>query len=692
MKKQNLIYLALSITASGAMAQELSVVGNVPARYLGKSTKGYSLAVVSIKDRIISKVTPVTSQAELDKALAGFKGKTIFANAKGSKKFDASFDMLYPGLVDLHNHTKQNNLDVWDLARGQFKNRFEWRDWDSYTYSVSANMNPWIGFGKPMECAAFRWSEIQAMVLGTTYLQGPSSCIDSFTIHQVEDAKAYKSKKAGVSAPTDLVIPNDMTYVWDVLRPMIKKGKTYEEALAADINAHCDLPNISADTVNTTALKQLKDQALLQKSCTKGTLHAKFIRYIYWVHGSIAGKKAYLKQANRSAVIAHLAEGRRDDPYNQVEFEMVQLFGLDQPNVNFVHGVGISKDEMKVMGKKGMGLIWSPFSNSILYGETLDVKSAKEAGVILALGSDWLPTGTRNVLEELKVAAAYVDKDPYKEGLPKIFTDEELYLMVTENPAKMINHSEIDIAKGEAAIGQIKEGAMGSIIAVTKNDENPYTNLVRKAFVRDINLVVVDGNPMYGNESYIKQASIKDYEVMPVYQSAINEEVKKQVISLPEGKGDEAAMAQHLVALGKYVAGMEFETTDACDFSENKAMVHQNTLDKAENAELKKYFEDTGLNLDRFVDIEKLLGISLLTQSFNRTSKEKGKVAFAVNVFPSLFACNDQDYSKRVFGFIQAGNEKDEFSMNRVPATVEKLRTEQRLGSGPKKLGAAYKK
>ena len=54
----------------------------------------------------------------------------------------------------------------------------------------------------------------------------------------------------------------------------------------------------------------------------------------------------------------------------------------------------------------------------------LNIKAAKEAGVLLALGSDWLPTGTRNVLEELKVASAYVDKDPYQEGLSKIFTDE----------------------------------------------------------------------------------------------------------------------------------------------------------------------------------------------------------------------------------------------------------------------------
>ena len=685
--------LMMFLFSQVALAQDLHLIGFVPQRYLmNKSTKAYSLAVVSMSKRVITNIKPLLNQADFDNTIKSLAGQVVFANAKGSKKFNADYDVIYPGLIDLHNHTKQNNLDVWSLAKGQFKNRFEWRDWDLYKYSVSANMNPWIGFGKPIECAAFRWSELQAMVLGTTYLQGPSSCIDQFTIHQVEDSAAYISNKDSVSAPTDLVLPNDMTYVWDVLRPLIKKGKTYEQALAQDIKSHCDLPGISAETVNSTGLKILKDQDLLRKSCTKGELHPKFIRYVYWVHPTIAGKKNYLNKPNHSAIIAHLAEGRRDDLYNQVEFEMVQLFGLDQPNVNFVHGVGISKQEMKIMGKKSMGLIWSPFSNSILYGETLDIKAAKEAGVLLALGSDWLPTGTRNVLEELKVAANYIDKDPYKEGLSKLFSDEDLFLMVTENSAKMINHFETNTSKGEAGIGQIKVGAMGSLIAVAKNDEDPYRNLVRKAFARDVNLVVVDGKVLYGNESYINQAQILDYEVMPVYQSAINDEVKKQVISIPDDKMEEEAMAKHLIQLGKYIAKLNFETTDACHFTENKAMVNQQTLNLPQNKELKTYFAETGLNLDRFVDIEKLLGISLLTQSYNRTNKLKGKINFAINVFPSLFSCNDDNYEKRVFGFIKPGSSNDEFSLNRDPETVSKLRTSQKLGAVPKKLAESYKK
>ena len=48
--------------------------------------------------------------------------------------------------------------------------------------------------------------------------------------------------------------------------------------------------------------------------------------------------------------------------------------------------------------------MWSPFSNLWLYGDTTDVSSARRHGLRVCLGSDWTPSGTRNLLGELKVA------------------------------------------------------------------------------------------------------------------------------------------------------------------------------------------------------------------------------------------------------------------------------------------------
>ncbi len=42
-------------------------------------------------------------------------------------------------------------------------------------------------------------------------------------------------------------------------------------------------------------------------------------------------------------------------------------------------------------------MVWSPLSNYLLYGETADMTAAKAAGVNIALGSDWAPSGSKKL-------------------------------------------------------------------------------------------------------------------------------------------------------------------------------------------------------------------------------------------------------------------------------------------------------
>lgn len=698
----NKLLLITSLIFSFSLLAETTVIyGNIPGRYLNKedlaSKKKYRLGYIKIVDRVITEIEPIKSSSAYTKSKTAFEksGATVIvAKYSSPNKYSASsFDFLYPGLIDLHNHTKQNNIDVWGLAEGQFENRFEWRGWSKYKYSVSGNMNPWIGYGKPMNCAAFRWSEMQAMVLGTTYLQGPSGCISDFAVHQVEDKASYISKKDKVQAPTDLVLPGDMTFVWDELRPGIEKGSTYEAELAKYINKHCDIEGVSASTVNTTALKKLSTKTTLTNNCDLKKVHKKFVRYTYWVHKTIAGRKKYLANSNSAAVIAHLAEGRRKDAYNMVEYELVKLLGLDQKHVNFVHGVGIDKKYFPEMAKKGMGLIWSLYSNLLLYGETLDIYSARKAGIVMSLGSDWLPTGTRGILEEIKLAAKYIDKDPYDEGLPKLFTDEDLFLMLTENPARLINHFDIDVKKKEHGIGQLKVGAMGTVIALRKYVEDPYSNIVRKAFSNDVNAVVIDGKFIYGSESYAKRLGFKSnqYEQFPAYYKSLNKMAgASELPVLPEKGATKASKYKHMVEIGKLMAAKSPEVTDNCDFRGKKAFIHQDSLTSSSNKGLVQFKEETGLNLDRFLDIQKVLAAGLLTQSRNWNEPSKGKKDFAMDTFPPLFSCHTEAYSNRLAKFIIAKEPDDEYSINRAEETRAKRRKEASLGATPKKMAKDY--
>lgn len=519
-------------------SESLVLIGLIPGRYFERQNPEKTvLGYIEIQHRVIQKMGLLKeNEVERFKRLSLAKDPTKKIMILKSEQSD-KFDIIYPGLINLHNHTKHNNLPIWSEAVGQFANRFEWRDWPSYNYAVKGNINPWPDYAKVVECSTYRWSELLAMIQGTLYLQGPSSCVNDFGIQRVEEATSYVSAKANVQAPTDLISPDDMHFFWKILKPLIQSGKSYEQAISEVIKANCPALSVTAENVNNSEmLKIFKDQAKLIESCNKENLPDKFIRYVYWVHPSLAGRKNYFnsKVLPPAAIIAHLAEGRRDDDYNKKEFEIVKLLGLAVPQMNFVHGVGIPSTEFKMLADKKIGLIWSPFSNLLLYSQTLDIAAAFQAGVRIAIGSDWVPTGTKSVLEEVKIARKYILKDYDKENLVSILSsgtgkvskiDEELYKMITENPAKMIGH--YDIVKApvtaenpsgykEAAVGTLSPGAMGSVIVVRQQVDNPYTNLIQHSSEKDIHLVIVDGRPIYGNKSYIdKYKPNTAYEIMP---------------------------------------------------------------------------------------------------------------------------------------------------------------------------------
>ena len=75
-------------------------------------------------------------------------------------------------------------------------------------------------------------------------------------------------------------------------------------------------------------------------------------------------------------------------------------------------------------------MIWSPRSNISLYGDTAHVPMLMREGVNVALGTDWILSGSMNLLRELKCAdsvnSSYFDST---------ITDEQMFRMVTSAAA-----------------------------------------------------------------------------------------------------------------------------------------------------------------------------------------------------------------------------------------------------------------
>ena len=72
-----------------------------------------------------------------------------------------------------------------------------------------------------------------------------------------------------------------------------------------------------------------------------------------------------------------------------------------------IHAAGLLPEDFDVLARQQASIVWSPLSNLLLYGGTARVDAARAAGVGIGLGSDWSPTGSKNLLGELKVAWLY---------------------------------------------------------------------------------------------------------------------------------------------------------------------------------------------------------------------------------------------------------------------------------------------
>ena len=558
------LFISLNILAVRKTGSNI-LVGKVPAPYFGIDDTYGILAEIVIKDGIIKSLKKVDSSESSKK-----KAESLNLPLLELKNKHGVWDIIYPGLIDLHNHNNQNVMHVWEGAHGRFANRFEWRKKDKWGYKqgVKLNMNPWygglkgdLGFKQFGLCATTRWSLLQSMVLGTTVQQADIKCNKGFGIPSLKtnDVVLYTDKKKKLSAPMqpgDLVYPDDMPVLWQHLQGTTDFPKDFYEKI---VKHYCPevVPSIEAayakskkdwpvvlqpEVLKLKFFNKSKSKKIVDTQCLLGKEKKNFksFRSILnnGVFKGIANRLRKIESKKFSSLITHLSEGRRHDPYNQLEIKLLEIMGFAREHVNIIHGVGVSPEEYKnIMAKNKMGLIWSPASNFILYNQTADILEAFKAyqstgdqKIRIALGSDWTPTGTKTVLHEVKLARNYLKKI----GQHNLINDYELYKMMTENSARMLNYLESDPNDGIHGIGTIKKDATATLIVVRQrsgNDEdynNVFTNLVT-AGEEDINLVMIQGRPLYGEIPYLKSYNNKiKYETLPGYYDSVNSFFQKK--------------------------------------------------------------------------------------------------------------------------------------------------------------------
>jgi hypothetical protein len=168
-----------------------------------------------------------------------------------------------------------------------------------------------------------------------------------------------------------------------------------------------------------------------------------------------------------------------------------------------------------------MKIVWSPLSNMILYGETTKIPAALKAGVKVALAPDWTPSGSANLLGELKMADR-VNKEQF-DGL---ITDQQLFEMATKNPS--------EIAGMDDKIGSIAVGKAADLMVI-KGDASKVYRAVIDAKPEDVMLTTIGGQVFYGEEKLVEgTGTAREFETVDACGSPRLISSKDPASKLPE--------------------------------------------------------------------------------------------------------------------------------------------------------------
>jgi 5-methylthioadenosine/S-adenosylhomocysteine deaminase len=190
--------------------------------------------------------------------------------------------------------------------------------------------------------------------------------------------------------------------------------------------------------------------------------------------------QAFLKTLKKTkCAILHLSEGT--DAAARAHFtdlKMADGTWAIAPSLSGIHCVGLQKEDFETLVQFGGSMVWSPLSNLLLYGQTANIEAAKQAGVLMALGPDWAPSGSKNLLAELKIAKIV-------SGIHgQLFSDREIVAMATITPAKML--------RWDTLLGSLEAGKLADLVAIEGAAGDPYAELI-KASEGDIRLVMIGG-------------------------------------------------------------------------------------------------------------------------------------------------------------------------------------------------------
>lgn len=432
----------------------------------------------------------------------------------------ADQEVVFPGLINLHVHSEYNIFPLWQ-SPAVWSNRYQWRNNDQYIqeiknfkeYIESKWIQDYLGFIKPIvqsyttekddhltaTSIAIAVNEVQKLHGVITELQavaGGTTLVQQ-TIKLENNASLPSFIVRNTGDPIELGLPftKKVFSVVDFVRP----GPDFD-APGSPTHAHDD----------TSAWPMMR-------------------------HPSFTDFLTSLREGNSRyyASIAHLAEGRagylqrgKPDGFSRREFiefrkalsQLPNPESLKTAHLTLTHACGLDysdPDTLNFLRDNHISIVWSPVSNLILYRDTIPIKTLLDHGINVCLGSDWAPSGSKHVWDELKFARHFCD------AVSLNINDAQLLAMVSQNPAA---------ALGNIKAGAIQTGYNADFFILRK--QSPGQSALTALQTQDdssVRCTIVNGRVIYGDEDLFINTLAVDYQRIP---SEEGQAAAKKVVSI----------------------------------------------------------------------------------------------------------------------------------------------------------------
>ena len=403
--------------------------------------------------------------------------------------------VIYPGLLDLHSHVEYNFFQLWqsDENRVPWDNRFEWRRAaseraDLYEKEVKITDQWEDPLDKTKDALTGDlieyFTEMQAAAGGTTLIQGYN---DTDAYDTADSHRKVRLIRDTCSAQ-DLGVDEgkEVTCLIQIYKPDA-------EILSDDPQTY--LPPIDTSAWNVT--EQVNDAT--GQTCLEEILNS-------------------IEEGTASGYLIHIAEGRAgvhlpaEDSFVSLEFSSFKeairngvregrftAEDVRNAHIGLIHACAVDlgdEDDYRFIKEFGIGVLWAPVSNLMLYGDTPDFYNYfGDEEVLVGIGSDWSPSGSKSVWDECRFAYTYMQKhaaDPEN-------IREKLLRACTFTAAKIINNP---------YVGNIAPGGFADLFIL--RGKEPVGGNLDKALEMftdtddgGVEAVVVGGRAVYGERDLL---------------------------------------------------------------------------------------------------------------------------------------------------------------------------------------------